>query len=85
MPTISVFYGVVITMYSDDHPPPHYHARYISYEVTVNIQTGAITGEAPPRVKRTLKEWTALRRTELMEAWRRCERQEPPGSVEPLE
>jgi hypothetical protein len=28
MPTISIFYGIVIQMFFDDHNPPHFHARY---------------------------------------------------------
>ena len=28
MPEISRFYGIIITMYYDDHNPPHFHARY---------------------------------------------------------
>ena len=28
MPEISLFYGIRITMYYDDHNPPHFHAEY---------------------------------------------------------
>jgi len=28
VPTISVFYGIVIAMFFNDHDPPHFHARY---------------------------------------------------------
>lgn len=28
VPEISRFFGIVITMYYDEHPPPHFHARY---------------------------------------------------------
>jgi len=28
MPSISRFYEIVVSMYSSDHPPPHFHARY---------------------------------------------------------
>ena len=33
MPTLSIFFGIVIRMYFDDHPPPHFHAIYGEYEV----------------------------------------------------
>ncbi len=26
MPTISIFYGIFIRMYYDEHRPPHFHA-----------------------------------------------------------
>jgi hypothetical protein len=28
MPTLSEFFGILIRMYWDDHPPPHFHAIY---------------------------------------------------------
>lgn len=28
MPEISLFYGIRITMFYDDHNPPHFHAEY---------------------------------------------------------
>lgn len=27
MPEISLFYGIKVTMYYDDHNPPHFHAE----------------------------------------------------------
>jgi hypothetical protein len=32
MPTIAIFYGIVIQMYWRDHGPPHVHAYYQGYE-----------------------------------------------------
>lgn len=29
MPEISLFYGIRVTMYYDDHNPPHFHAEYM--------------------------------------------------------
>jgi hypothetical protein len=31
MPTISVFYGVVIQVFASVHPPPHFHAMYAEH------------------------------------------------------
>ena len=28
MPEISRFLGIIITMYYNDHNPPHFHVRY---------------------------------------------------------
>lgn len=28
MPEISLFYGIRVKMYYDDHNPPHFHAEY---------------------------------------------------------
>ena len=40
VPTISRFYGIVIRMYANDHPPPHFHARYGQHRARVAIETG---------------------------------------------
>jgi len=42
MPTISVFYGIVIRMYFNDHAPPHFHARYGEFEATIKIEDLAV-------------------------------------------
>ena len=39
MPTISTFYGILIRMFFNDHPPPHFHARYGEFEATIDIST----------------------------------------------
>ena len=47
MPEISRFYGIVITMNLDDHPPPHFHARYGRQEIFVEIADATVTGTFP--------------------------------------
>ena len=27
MPTVCIFYGIIIRMFFDEHAPPHFHAR----------------------------------------------------------
>jgi hypothetical protein len=54
MPTISVFYGILIRMFFNDHAPPHFHARYGEFEATVDIHTlEALEGELPRRAFET--------------------------------
>jgi hypothetical protein len=49
MPTISTFYGILIRMFFNDHPPPHFHARYADFEATIEIETLAtMEGYLPP-------------------------------------
>ncbi len=53
MPTISRFYGIVITMYYRDHPPAHIHVRYGEYHGRIAYRSGEVlTGELPGRVVR---------------------------------
>ncbi len=57
MPRISYFYGIVIAMYSSDHPPPHFHARYGEYETKIDIRTGEpMAGDLPTRALRLVRE-----------------------------
>lgn len=32
MPEISLFYGIHITMFYNDHNPPHFHAEYAGHK-----------------------------------------------------
>ena len=85
VPRISAFYGIIIAMYFDDHPPAHFHAKYGEYEAQVAIATGEIlNGELPRRARALVEEWTELHRDELMDDWERAVRQEPLNRIEPL-
>jgi hypothetical protein len=44
MPEISRFYGISIRMRYNDHPPPHFHARYGGQDATVEIETSRVQG-----------------------------------------
>lgn len=39
MPEISLFYGIRVTMYYDDHNPPHFHAEYNENKAIIEIDT----------------------------------------------
>jgi len=32
MPILSVFFGIIVRMWHDDHPPPHIHVEYQGFE-----------------------------------------------------
>ena len=50
MPTISIFYGILIQMFWADHAPAHFHALYSEYEAQIDIKTlKIIKGELPNR------------------------------------
>lgn len=42
MPEISRFYGIIILMNFLDHTPPHFHAWYNDFKITVTIQDGIV-------------------------------------------
>jgi hypothetical protein len=85
MPRISSFYGIVITMYYGDHPPPHFHARYGEHSAKIEIPSGEIlAGSLPPRALRLVREWVKQHQAELATNWERVVNSEKPDSIEPL-
>ncbi len=57
-------------MFYNDHAPPHFHARYGSHKIEIEIASLRIlAGELPPRVLGLLMEWAAQHRAELQEDW----------------
>lgn len=85
MPVISRFLGIIIAMYWDDHSPPHFHAKYGNYEMTVNINTGVVEGKFPKRALKLVLEWYELHKEELKENWKCCQDNLAPNQIEPLE
>ena len=85
MPRISSFYGIVIALYYNDHAPPHFHALYSGSEARIRIDTlETLTGTIPRRAHTLVLEWARLHQTELATAWKRAQRGEAPGRIEPL-
>jgi len=85
MPVINRFLGIIIAMYWDDHSPPHFHAKYGEYEITVNIHTGLVEGRFPKRALRHVLDWYELHKEELLEDWVLCQNKDAPNPIEPLE
>jgi hypothetical protein len=42
MPELSRFFGIIITLYYDDHLPAHFHVRYGSQRAIVAIESVAV-------------------------------------------
>jgi hypothetical protein len=85
MPTISMFYGIVIRMFFNDHAPPHFHARYGEFEATIEIGSGKVLqGQLPTRALDLATEWAASHQIELLENWQRCRDNRSPAKIDPL-
>ena len=58
MPTLCTFYGIVIQMFWQDNPPPHFHALYAEHEALIDIRTlSVIEGSLPRRALSLVLEW----------------------------
>ncbi len=85
MPTLSFFYGIRITMYWDDHPPPHFHASYSGHLAVFDIQTMKMSrGYLPTGAKLLVLEWMKLHQAELLEAFEKCSNDTQPSKIAPL-
>lgn len=86
MPTISMFYGILIQMFWGDHAPAHFHALYAEHEVLIDIKTLAvIEGSMPRRALALVLEWASEHRTELLEDWKLCAQNQAPKKISPLQ
>ena len=75
MPILSVFFGIIVRMWHDDHPPPHIHVEYQGFEAFVEIRTGEMSaGRLPKKAAAIVKEWCLRHQVELMENWERAQR-----------
>ena len=87
MPTISIFYGIIIRMYCDkaEHNPPHFHVYYQEQRATVDIRKcEIIKGALPKRQTRLVVAWAELHREELIADWLLATNGELPKPIKPL-
>ena len=70
MPTISMFFGIIIRMYNtNEHNPPHFHATYQGHNAVYNMDGELLEGEMPRRQQKLIVAWAELHRDELLANW----------------
>ena len=88
MPTISMFYGIIIRMYYFDdqqHHAPHIHVHYQNFKAVYAIKTNEVLSGNIPKVKHKLVDaWIELHRDELMADWLLALEGEAVFKIEPL-
>jgi hypothetical protein len=88
MPVISMFYGIIISLYYVDnkqHHRPHIHAKYQEDEAVVSITDGKVLeGKLPPAKMRLLLAWLEIHKDELMADWQLAVSGQQPYKIEPL-
>ncbi|MBK2044853.1 DUF4160 domain-containing protein [Allofrancisella guangzhouensis] len=85
MPTISRFFGIIISMYWDEHNPPHFHVRFGEYKCSVSIMNiSVIVGELPKKQERLVLAWAEIHQKELLQNWELCQKDKQPMQIEPL-
>lgn len=87
MPTISMFYGIIIRMYCapKEHNPPHIHIYYQDYKAILDIRTCEITeGDLPRKQAKMVVAWAEIHQEELMADWKLASNGELPFKINPL-
>ncbi|MDF9393711.1 MULTISPECIES: DUF4160 domain-containing protein [Methylococcus] len=88
MPTISMFYGILVAMYvldTDKHHLPHIHVRYNEFKAVIQIPDGEVLeGELPTRQMKLLQAWIEIHRDELMADWYLASTGQTPFKIDPL-
>ena len=88
MPTISMFYGIIISMFyeiKEKHHAPHVHVRYQNYRASIAVENGLVlAGELPPRQLRMVQVWMDLHQEELLADWELAKEGQEPYRIDPL-
>ena len=88
MPTISMFYGIIIYMYFFDnkkHNKPHIHAEYAEHKAVFSIENGELLdGKLPNKKMRMVQAWIAIHEEDLMADWKLATEGKEVFKIEPL-
>lgn len=88
MPTISMFYGILILMYFYDnkkHARPHLHAEYAEFEASIAIEDGEVlSGSLPTAKMKLVQAWIEIHKESLMVDWKLAVAGDPVFKIDPL-
>jgi hypothetical protein len=87
MPTISMFYGILIGMFlgKKEHNPSHFHAYYQEYKGIFNINScEMVEGNILGKQIKLIIAWAELHKDELLADWELANNGERPYSIDPL-
>jgi hypothetical protein len=88
MPTIAMFYGLIIRMYffdTDRHNTPHIHVEYQGMKAVVEIPGGGLmAGTLPAKQLKLVSAWVEIHEDELLADWQLAVNGEPVFKIEPL-
>jgi hypothetical protein len=68
MPTVKTIDNVKIDIYSRDHPPPHFHAKFAEFEELIVIETlETYAGKMPKVQRKKVTDWAVNKKQFLLE------------------
>lgn len=85
MPTLSMFYGIIIRMYNNgEHNPPHFHATYQGHNATFLLDGELKEGDMPLPQRKLISAWATLHHDELLANWELAITEQPLYKIDPL-
>ena len=85
MPTISMFYGIIIRMYNNgEHNPPHFHAEYQGHKAVFDMDGELMEGAMPKRQIKMIVAWAEIHHDELLANWELAMTEQPLYKIAPL-
>lgn len=85
MPSISMFFGIIIRMYNNgEHNPPHFHAMYQGYKAAFDLDGELTEGDMPAKQRKLIAAWATIHHDELLANWELAMNQQPLYKIEPL-
>ena len=89
MPTISMFYGILVLMFFRDnrrHHCAHIHVRYQGDEAAIAIDDGSILeGSLPKKQLKMVQAWIEIHKEELIVDWELAVNGDEPFRIAPLQ
>lgn len=82
MPIVSIFFGIIIRLYYDEHNPPHLHAEFQDRKAGFDFNGNIIKGETATKL---VREWIDLRLNDLKEDWELARAGKEIAKIEPLD
>ena len=87
MPVISIFYGIIISMFAEKgnkHNTPHIHAKYGDEKAIFDLSGELLAGDLPYKKKQIVKAWVLIHEEDLRANWELCLENESPFKIEGL-
>ena len=85
MPTISIFFGIAIKMFYDEHNPPHLHAEHQGDKASFDFWGNILRGDIGSRTAvRLIREWIDLHQNELKDNWNEMQAGREFRRIDPL-
>jgi shikimate kinase len=88
MPVISMFYGVIVSMFYLDnkqHKAPHIHVAYQGKEAVIAIPSGEVLeGDIKANKLKLVQAWVEIHNEELMADWELAVKGQQVFKIEPL-